>query len=62
MKFDPSEKFDLIVPGDNGMVAGPNRVFVVKANSAFSVKFPVRMHTVGDVKFTDEMTVITENL
>jgi len=52
LKFDQNDKFDLIVPGDNGMIAGPNRVFVVKANSAYSVKFPVRMHTVGDVKFT----------
>jgi len=52
LKFDQSDKFELIVPGGDRMVAGYDRVFVVKANSAHSVKFPVRMHTLGDVKFT----------
>ena len=52
MELETNDKFELIIPGDDFDIAGPVIDFVVPAEGAFSISFPVTMSTVGDVPFT----------
>ena len=44
-----NEGFELIVPGDDMDIAGPSRMFNIPADGSYSVAYPLRMTSIGDV-------------
>jgi len=51
-----SNKFELIIPGNDSVAAGPRRKITVPSNGAISVKFPIRVNTLGEVPITVSAT------
>jgi len=49
-------KFELIIPGNDSVAAGPSREITVPSNGAISVKFPIRANTLGEVPITVSAT------
>lgn len=47
-----SEKFELVLTGDDAEAAGRVRYLQVPADGATSVYFPLRMNTLGEVPVT----------
>ncbi|CAK8680732.1 unnamed protein product [Clavelina lepadiformis] len=52
LKLAESDKFELLIPGDDVDVAGPDRLLTLPPDGAVSVKFPVRMTMLGEVPIT----------
>nr|CAB3229046.1 alpha-2-macroglobulin homolog precursor [Phallusia mammillata] len=52
LSLGQSTQYELLLPGDDPIAAGPIRNIFVPANGATSVKFPLRMLDLGDVPIT----------
>lgn len=49
MKLYENENFELIILGDDSRITGARRTFSIPANDSFSVSYPIRLTSIGNV-------------